>query len=328
MLDRLVKRTRLSWYGFVGLVSGLLIFLAIGTASLDGTLGEFFTTGDWRDALMVLALNAYMLAILPPLKHAGESAIQALRPLVPLDDDDFDRLLSEATVATPKGELIAFGIGIAPGLLGNVVGWTTGGNFSWMDLYFFLGGSLVGGLLVWEIYLAMSGTKPFTVIHQHLSNIDIFALRPFEPIGRHGLVSALAFVGGGAIAAFFSYAEGEIFAVGNLITYGTLILISVMVFFLTMRGTHRVLDAAKDEELETVQLHIADAYRSLADIPIGSPDISALAAKLNLWKEYETRVKAARTWPYNLRMLRTLGLSVLTPVALNVAQRLIGMLFS
>jgi hypothetical protein len=308
-------------------VSGTLAFLAIGTAFLDGALGEFLSTGSWRSALFGPALIGYMLAILPPLERASQNAIQALRPLVSLDDDGFNRLLDGARVVTPKGELIAFGIGSAFWFLGNV-GWAFTGDFYWRELYWILSSMIMGGLLVWEIYMAFAGTKPFAVLHQHLSNVDVFAFRPFEPVGRYGLAGSLAFVGGGAIAAFFNYGEGEIFSVGNLITYGALITVSVLVFFLTMRGTHRVLDRAKDEELEALRLHIADAYRSLGDMPVGSPEISALAAKLNLWKEYEKRLKAARTWPYNFGMLRTLGLSVLTPVAINVVQRLIGLLLN
>jgi hypothetical protein len=60
----------------------------------------------------------------------------------------------------------------------------------------------------------------------------------------------------------------------------------------------------------------------------GSQELSTLSTKLGFWKEYETRVKATRTWPYDLGMLRTLFLSVLTPVAINLVQRLIGLLFS
>jgi hypothetical protein len=84
------------------------------------------------------------------------------------------------------------------------------------------------------------------------------------------------------------------------------------------------LSAAKDRELQKVQNCIAAAYRSLEHIPAGSQEISALSSKLSLWQAYETRLKGARSWPYNLGMLRTLVLSVFTPVAINLVQRLIG----
>jgi hypothetical protein len=327
VLDRLITRTRLSWYGFTAAVSFLLIFLAISTAYLDGILDEFFSESHWRYALIYPALITYMLSIIPPLQQAGDSAMTALRPLVPLDDDSFKRLLVEASGITPKGELIALGAGMTLGVLGSA-SWMAEGGFSWRGLYMILVNVISLGLLSWEIYIAFAGTKPIAAIYRHLSNVDVFNVRPFEPIGRYSLAGALAFVGGAAINAFFSSGEQEILSTASLITHGTLILISVLVFFLSMRGTHGVLAEAKAEELQAVQLHIADAYRSLESIPAGSPDINALSTKLNLWQAYEKRLKAARTWPYNFGMLRTLFLSVLTPIVINLVQRLIAQLLS
>jgi hypothetical protein len=327
MLERLVSRTRLSWYGFTALVSSVLLFLAISTAYLDGILGEFFSAGHWRGLLSHPVIFAYLLVLVPLMGQSQERALRALRPLVPLDDQDFNSLLGKASVGTPKGESIALSIGIALSLLSFVPA-IVGGGFSWVRLNQMVGTILALPLLCWEIYGSFAGTKRIAAVFGHLSNVDVFNIRPFEPMGRYSLAVSMTFIGGATIGMLFNLGTGVIFSIPSLIGYGIFALIAVLVFFLSMRDTHRVLDTAKDEELQALQLHIADTYRSLADMPIGSPDISALAAKLNLWKEYEKRLKAARTWPYNLRMLRTLGLSVLTPVALNVAQRLIGMLFS
>ena len=111
-----------------------------------------------------------------------------------------------------------------------------------------------------------------------------------------------------------------------MVIYGILAAISALIFFVSMRQTHGVLAAAKSKELQRVESNIVAAYRSLEEIPVGGPDISSLSAKLGLWQEYERRLKGVRTWPYNLGMLRTLVLSVFTPVAINLVQRLIGQL--
>ena len=110
--------------------------------------------------------------------------------------------------------------------------------------------------------------------------------------------------------------------------YGILAFMSALIFFLSMSPTHRVLSAAKDQELQRVQNNIAAAYRSLEHIPAGSQEIGALSAKLSLWQAYEGRLKGARSWPYNLSMLRTFAFSVFTPVAINLVQRLVAQWFS
>ena len=197
-----------------------------------------------------------------------------------------------------------------------------------MPLFWLLVVPLEMGLLAWSIYVAFAGTKPMAVLHRHLEGVDVLDLSPFEPIGRHSLLASLAFIGGAAVHLFFQVGGQHIFEVGNLIMYGILAFMSALIFFLSMSPTHRVLSAAKDQELQRVQNNIAAAYRSLEHIPAGSQEIGALSAKLSLWQAYEGRLKGARSWPYNLSMLRTFALSVFTPVAINLVQRLVAQWFS
>jgi hypothetical protein len=62
----------------------------------------------------------------------------------------------------------------------------------------------------------------------------------------------------------------------------------------------------------------------LEELAADSKDLGILPTKLNLWKEYEGRVKAIKTWPFDLSMLRTFALSVFTPVGISLVQRLIS----
>jgi hypothetical protein len=323
LLARLIGRTRLSWYTFTAIVGLTLTLLALGTAYLDGALAEFFVTDLWRNMLAYPALIAYILAILPPLDESEDTAVEALRPLVAVDDASFAQMFDSASKVTPRGELIAFAIGVAIGISG-VAPWEFAGEWSWMAMFWLLAVPLEMGLLAWSIYVAFAGTKPMTVLHRHLEGVDVLDLSPFEPIARHSLVASLAFIGGAAVHLFFQVGGEHVFEPGNLIMYGILASMSAFIFFLTMGPTHRVLSAAKDQELQRVQNNIAAAYRSLEHISAGSPEIGAISAKLSLWQAYEGRLKGARSWPYNFGMLRTFVLSVFTPVAINLVQRLIG----
>jgi hypothetical protein len=323
LLARLIGRTRLSWYRFTALVCLALVALAFGTASLDGTLGEIMNTDDWRTVFFYPALIAYILAIIPPLMSSGDRALEALRPLVALDDEGFAHLLDDTFAISPRGELIAFGLGAALGVW-SLFPWIVTERLSWMTLYFCVAIPLEIGMLGWCVYVAFAGTKPIAVVHRHLQDVDILDVDRFEPIGRQSLLGSLAFIGGAAIHLFFQVGGEHIFGTVDLIVYGALAAIAALIFFLSMRQTHRVLAEAKDREQQAVQRHIVDAYRSLEGLPTGSPDIASVSQKLDLWQAYERRLKGVRTWPYNLGMLRTLVLSVFTPVAINLVQRLIA----
>jgi hypothetical protein len=57
------------------------------------------------------------------------------------------------------------------------------------------------------------------------------------------------------------------------------------------------------------------------------PDMQNLVDKGNALHVYEQRLQAARTWPYNISMLRTLFFSELTPLRTWVGRLLIDLSF-
>jgi hypothetical protein len=325
VFERLASYLGLSWYGFVAVVVGIFALSIAGVAYLDGILAEFFSAGHWRLLLSYPALIVYMLAIIPAMDRASDRTLAAFRTLAAADDDSFDQLLDEMTGA-PRGQWLVFGIGAAIGFLGIFQAVAQG--FSWVVLYWVFANSLTVGLLAWSIQAALSSSRSMATLHQLPLRIDIFDLRPFGPVGRQSLINALSFFGGAAISLFFVAGGANSFDIGTWFFYGILVLVSALAFYLPMRQTHRVLAAAKEEELVQVRHNIVAAYRSLEELPADSKDLGILPTKLNLWKEYEMRVKATKTWPFDLGMLRTFFLSVFTPVGISLAQRLISRLFN
>jgi hypothetical protein len=306
-----------------------LFFLAggLGSAYLDGVLGEVFDSDIWRALFAYPAVAVYMLAIIPLMERVGADANAARQSLLDLDDDEGHRLAFIAPSANPRSQWTAFAIGAALGLL-STLSWLVRETLSWMGLYAAVASLVTGGLLAWSIYSAMLGARSMTAFHSWPLKVDIFDIRPFQQISRHSLTSALAFFGGGAISLFFAAWDRGSFDPATIAFYVFLVLVAALAFFLPTSATHRVLAAAKGEELIRVQQQIVAAYRSLEDLPPESEDLGLLPTKLNLWKEYEARVKATRTWPYDLSMLRTFALSVLTPIAITYAQRLLSQLLN
>jgi len=293
-------------------ISLLLIVAPIGAAYLDGLLSAFFSEGLWRLSLLPAAVIIYTLVVSPILTRGEAGMIEAFRPLVLIDDDHFNQLVEEATRPNRVAEVIALGVGAAFGL---VVGlsWLSDANVFWLELYLSLSAGLMFGLLGWAIYGALASTRLTTELHRQPLRFDILDTKPFEPIGRQSLFIALVFVGGIALSIVFGLQPGSIYAWQNWLLYVFLFFVPIAVFFLTMRDTHRVLAAEKNRRLEAVQQNIRLASRTLMRRLAENESTGTLGADINALVAYEERIKAARTWPYDTPMLRTLFVSVIIP---------------
>jgi hypothetical protein len=323
-VDRLMSSRRHRWIR-VG-IGVFLIVAPIGMALLDGVLLDFFSHGFWRLALFPAAVIIYILVLSPILSGGEERVIQAVRPLVLMDDDSFSQLVNEASRVNPIGEVTAFAVGGAFGLW---VGqsWLSDANVFWLRLYLSLSAGLMFGLLGWVIYSSVASTRLTSELHRQPLRIDILDTKPFEPIGRQSLIIALAFVGGIALSIVFGLGLGSILAWQNWLIYLLLAVVPILVFFLNMRDTHRVLAAEKRRELEAVQRNILLACRTLMKRIAADERTGTLAAEINALVAYEERLQAARTWPYNTAMLRTLFVSIIIPGGAALAQALSEILF-
>lgn len=327
-LDRLIRVTRIPWYGFVALAGGALLFLGFATVFFDGILDSVMYDDVWRPMLMGPAIIVYILAVFRPVSEYQTRALKALRGAVALDDDGFIELVNRASDIDDRGELLAFAAGGAFGFLTNPP-WNVTGDYLWLRFYIPFSAALMFGLLAWLSFVSVAGTKLFAELHRQPLKVDIFDLGPFEPIGRYALFTSLAFVGGSVISVIIMnpLAEGLNYAL-NAGLYGFLAVVTFLVFFLSMRPTHSALARAKTQELKLVERKIAEAFRELKKLETEGHAVDAISTRLNLWLRYEDRVKKARTWPYNTPMLRTLFFSILVPAVVSIAQRVLSNLFA
>lgn len=326
-LDRFLNKTRLSWTWFVVLVGGVLLIVPLLVAFADGFMHEFLYEGVWRTMYMAPAILVYILALQRPMDVAHQRAVLALRKVILLDDDAFEKIVLEASKVDARGELLAFFLGAAFGFWANG-SWSIEGDYQWLKIYFPLAGSMLWGTLSWVIYSSVASTKLQTTLHQQPMKFDIFNLRPFEPIGRYSLIMALVFVGGIVISVLFINPLANDSVIFSLTLYAILAAVTVLVFFLSMRDTHKVLSAEKKRAIELAELKISEAFQSLSGGTISSGDMVSASTELNLWLKYEARLKVARTWPYNTAMIRTLALSILLPATVSLLQRLLAFILS
>lgn len=244
---------------------------------------------------------------------------------MPLDDDDFHRLLTEASIFNRRREWLTLGISAGSVLLlrGAVLGWASVGRSGWLlALYGILGAGLMCGLLGFSIYSSMSGTKLFTELSQYPLNVSVFDLASLEPIARWSLGATLSYIGGITLSMLFL----PRFALLNieiiLIIYTPLTLTSLLVFFLNMRSVHGDMVEAKKRELRRVRYNLMALSQALEERTAEGQieDTKTLLDSIKAWTAHQEWVRGLPEWPYTAAIRRNLVLSLLLPGAAGAAR--------
>jgi hypothetical protein len=301
----------------------------LGAAALDGALGQFFSDKQWRALAVAPMVILYIILVAPFMSRADRQAMAALRRLLPVSAEEFDRLSNRGAYVRPSGEILAAATGAAFGLV--MVGLSNLGTagFSWRLLYLWISTVAQFALLAWTIYVSIAGARMTAALHRLPMQINLFDATAFEAVGRQSLLLALVFAGGITLSLLFQTPRAEDLRLLQFwIVYLPPALAPVAVFFLNMLPTHRILAAAKQRELDETHRSMLQAYRaSQQRLAAGQSDADGVAEATLLFA-YEQRLRDARTWPYNTTMLRTIFLSGLVPVATSIIQRLWARFFS
>jgi len=325
LLEELAERTRLSWPQVAIMVGLVLILFLVGAAYLDGVVAGPFNAEFWQNGMLYPALITYMLLLYPILRRLSERAIEAFRPLLLINDDDFNGLLAEMPLFNRRRQWLALGIGVVGGLLlwrpwdyyGPTGAWLSSGGRSggWVPLYQVVALGLMYGLLGYFIHASLFSTRLFTELHRQPLEINIFDRRPLEPIARWSLGIVLSYIGGITLSLLFIPQRLSI--IQNIIMYSTFILVSALMFFLNMMSTHRAIAEAKNRELNMVRDNLAAASQALKERATKGQveDTETLSDSIRAWVTYEKRVKEVPEWPYTADIRRNLVLSILLPLA-------------
>jgi hypothetical protein len=310
LYTRIISRGHSPWT-LLGI--GLLLVAApLLMARLDGVLVDFLRQDTWRLLMLPPVIILYILIIAPIMFRAEEGVLNAFRPVVEISDDEFALVVAEASQLNPIIEAVSFGLGMALGLWSGGV-WVVDHGVIWLGVYLPLSIGLMYGLLAWTIYAVVASTRLNTTLHRQPLNVDIFDLTPFKPIGRQSLVSALAFIGGIVLSMIFGFRWSSIYSWEFWLILVVMAIVPALIFFLSMRDTHRVLAEEKGRELTLVQARVVKSSRFLLETPETSQDAGMLGAEISALVAYEQRLQAASTWPYDTAMLRTLVFSVIIP---------------
>jgi hypothetical protein len=331
LVDEFVTRTGLSWLQ-VSIGFGLVLLLLLSAALYLDSIPALPASGNswwsfWLAEADQPAIVVYILVNYHLLKRSHQNALQALRSLMSLDDDAFDRLVVQTSVLVRRREWVASGMGAACGLL--LQGpWGMPDLYFWRRLFLFLSVTIVYGLLGWIIYVLLASSRQFAELHRRPLDIDVFDPTPLEPIARWSLGISLVFIGGITLSMLFNPTAEEFLSIEGILIYGTLILVSVVMFFLTMASTHRAMVEAKDEKLRLVRRNLSVTFQKLQERAAKSQlqDMEALSDSITAWLAYEKRFEEAPEWPYTTDTVRNLLMSTLLPVAAWGAQIIVELI--
>jgi hypothetical protein len=312
LFDRWVAHPRRPWLVALGAVA--LLAAPLVAAALDGTLSGFLTSDAWRTWLYP-AVITYILAVAPPVARMDRAVAASFRSILQIPEEETERLFRTVGIPRPAQELRAMAVGA---VLGYLSLWAGGGAVpdGWLEACAIAEAVLMYAMLAWVIYNSVAASRLMTVLHRKPLRVDPFDVTPFQSIGRQSLVLALVFVGGITLSILFlAFRSESVRFVEFWMSFLPPALVPVLIFFLFMLPTHRVLSAAKARELESVRRHIVTSCRALAQRIESGQDSLAFSQQVLALSTYEKRLEQMPTWPYNISMLRTLFFSVLLPAA-------------
>jgi hypothetical protein len=251
--------------------------------------------------------------------QSREQAVLAFKPLLSMEDDAFNKVAENILKPSRRGEWTAIFLGIS--VLGAVLfqpwtlDWTSG--YFWVSVYDVITTTIGMGLMAWIVYDTLVGIVRVSRLSRQDLKLDILNPEMMAPVANWSLGISLVFVGIIILSIISDVTETtEIVPVWrNIIGYGFVICITLMIFFLSMWTAHRAMSEAKKSKLDTIRRHMSvvsgevDGRMALEQFS-GTQELSYTITVL---VNYERLVQAAPTWPFNAGIVRRLLVSVLTP---------------
>jgi hypothetical protein len=320
LVNEWLERTGLPWSRAVVALGLALVLLLVSVEYLThGVLLHPFES-EFLEHLEEPAVILYTVLAYRFLERLGQDAIEAFRPLLAQERVDFDQLLARVSPLDRRREWLAVGIGVVAGLSLNRP-WNWGPSY-WWKLWGVLVTVLVFGLIGGIVYHSLAESRLVSVLHLQPLHIDIFDPMPLEPVARFSLGITLTYLGGVTMSVLFNPDPQELLRIESIVIYGSVILVAVLVFFLGMVSTHRVMAEAKERELAIVRRNLSAAYGEWKERHANGQtrDMEALSHAITAGLAYERRIEEAPEWPYTTATLRNLAVSILLPVLAWIAQ--------
>jgi hypothetical protein len=316
LLVALMKRFRLPWYWATVLVAAVLLSLLILVTFLNGDTSYFMDPGFWRSLLDGPVMITYILVIYPFMWRLFKQAVEVFRPVLPIEEGDFNRLALEVSAPNRRWELAAVLMGAALAVVLSQPWSVSLSADLWLNVYELILQMLLFGLLGWLIYNTLAGTLRIARLSRQELKLDIFDTELLAPIALWSLGISLAWVGGISLSLVFQTWEG-MSEWDDITIYAILVSATVLVFFLSMWSTHKAMTKIKKRELSLAWKNLATASRELKNRTAQNQTegIEELSYTITAWATQHKLIQEISAWPFNASIIRRLAVSILAPVA-------------
>jgi hypothetical protein len=298
----------------LALALGLLLALA---ASAHGGSLQRAGGGFWMLALPPVML-VYILAVHPFMHRRWQRAMQSLEALSPhVDAGTGPRPFSR------RGEWAAMLLGTLAGL---AVARRLPGVDGWLRLYSEATSALTFALLALAIYGSAMRSRHLAAHSRAGLELNVFDGHLLTPFARWGQSLSLVFVGGISLSLLFQSYE-SLRSTEGVIVYGSLIIVAMTLFFMSMWTIHGALARAQDKELARVRRDLAVAREALlrhraCESAGAVHDAYSPVVVLGV---YEQQVLDASTWPFNPAIVGRVFASAVAPLGVYVLKLAFGM---
>jgi len=321
LLEELLQRTRLPWYGATALISVVLLLSVVLAAYLDGVFSRPFDWDVWRSGLQPPVIITYILVIYPLMQRLWDRAVRALAPLLDLNDRSRDEMVKGLYGASRRSEWLAVILGALFWIvLSQPWSWVE----DWSNVYGLAVEIIMFGLLGWLVNGGLNNTRQLTRLNRHVK-LDINNPGSMAPVAQWSLGISLAFVGGITISVAFQPTESLV-QWQTIVIYAVLLSVTILIFFISLWSTHGAMLRAKRSELSLAREHLGAALRELKEktAQASAEGIEKLYSAVAAWGTYERSVREAPEWPYNANVLLRLGASALFPTIVYLLKILFG----
>ena len=319
LIEAAIRRSPLPRSWTIVVFGGVLLLLLALAASLDGKLASLLDWSVVRPTISNIIFATYILVVYPFMYRSREKAVLAFKPLLPLDDNAFNKVAENISKPNRRGEWAAIFLGIS--ILGVVffqpwtLDWASG--YFWMNVYEVITTTIGMSLMAWLIYDASVGIVRVSRLSRQGLKLDMLDTEILAPVAAWSLSISLVFVGILTLAIIMDVSQTAEIVIDFkfFLGYGFLVGTALLIFFFSMWSVHGAMSEAKKSKLILARKHLTEISRELEDREAKRQwgGMIELSSTFTAWTTYKREAQEAPTWPFNAVIIRRLFLSVLTP---------------
>jgi hypothetical protein len=301
---------------FIVVVALALLLLLALAAYAHGDTGLRAGSDLWMLGLDPV-MTVYILVVHPFMHRRWQRAMRSLEVLASHTGSAGPR-----TPFSRRGEWGAIALGA---LFGLVLARRVPGLEGWLRLYSEAASALLFALLAGAIYGSVLRSRQLAAFSRAGLELNVFDGHLLTPFAQWGQSLSLVFVGGISLSLLFQSYE-SLRSIEGVVIYGSLVVVALTLFFMSMWTVHVALAGAQDKELARVRRDLAAAREVLLRHHAAASESAAHDPYLPVvvLGAYERQVLDASTWPFNPAIVGRVFASAVAPLGVYLLKLAFG----